>query len=183
MAVYDEDFQLTHDVDWFAKTGDVMIHAASNGAMIPRGADNSDNVDRVTAYISSYLFEKEKYDVYINEGYVRYRYYQSIRIADNLQEPNYYLFRFYYIRSFFLMAQFGFYSFDRHIDIDKDEDDGIFSPKYVLIAKPKSHIEVSLNFLPQIKITECAEFNEKHPWKHLNGNKEFNEIYTFQIDR
>ena len=183
MAAYEDDFQLTHDIDWFAEAGGVMIHAASNVAIIPDGADNSDIVNKVAGYISSFQSDKEKYDVDINEGYVRYRYLQSLRIADNMPGQSYELFRFYYIRSFWSMAQFGFYSFDRHIDIDKDEDDGIFSPKYVLIAKPKSHIEVSLNLLPQIKITECAEFYEKRPWKHLNGNKEFNKIYTFQIDR
>jgi len=183
MAAYEDDFQLTHDIDWFAEAGGVMIHAASNGAIIPDGADNSDIVNKVAGYISSFQSDKEKYDVDINEGYVRYRYLQSLRIADNMPGQSYELFRFYYIRSFWSMAQCGFNSFDRHIRMDENSDDEILSPKYILIVKPKSQVESGLDFLPRIIISEHEEFCEKNELEYRNENEVFNKIYTFHIDR
>lgn len=182
MAAYAEEFQLSHDIDWFASVNGCMIHAASNCSVIPRGADDRETIQTIRNYIASHLNNDERQEVDINEGYVRYRFQQSIEFGVENTDAGFALFRTNYIASFLEMAELGFFSFDRHVNLIADDlfdIEKIYSPSYVLVAKPRSGRKNKIEYLPKLNIVKVGTYLNGSQQIYHNLNPYFDFTYKF----
>lgn len=155
MIMYSESECFTRDIDWFVKIGDLYIHGASNGGILPSMITKGQNrqIQQIVAQMD-YLYEDSENEIYINKGYVEQRlergevladseaHYKEKTAVDNLSPYN------AYIASFKDMARKGFYSFDREIvPTFYTNTQRKFQKRYVLIACPK---QLQNNRLPNI---------------------------------
>ena len=124
MDEFSKAFQRTHDIDWFAKSGDFYIHAMSFGGMLPNVVNNRSRNFNIMKRV--YLFLPVLNDVELewNEGYLQRR---LIRQGD--KDGDYVRRRERYLIHFNEMARRGLYSFDRDL-----QDETI----YHLIVKPRN---------------------------------------------
>lgn len=155
MIMYSESECFTRDIDWFVKIGDLYIHGASNGGILPSMITKGQNrqIQQIVAQMD-YLYEDSENEIYINKGYVEQRlergevladseaHYKEKTAVDNISPYN------AYIASFKDMARKSFYSFDREIvPTFYTNTQRKFQKRYVLIACPK---QLQNNRLPNI---------------------------------
>ena len=71
MIMYSESECSTRDIDWFVKIGDIYIHGASNGGILPSMITKGQNrqIQQIVAQMD-YLYEDSENEIYINNGYV-----------------------------------------------------------------------------------------------------------------
>lgn len=155
MIMYSESECSTRDIDWFVKIGDIYIHGASNGGILPSMITKGQNrqIQQIVAQMD-YLYEDSENEIYINKGYVEQRLGKAEVIADfetqYEEKPAVDKISPYnaYIASFKDMARKGFYSFDREIaPTFHTNTQRKFQQRYVLIACPK---QLQNNRLPNI---------------------------------
>lgn len=180
MADFTLDYQLTHDIDWFASVCGRMVHAASNGSLIPSRAIDRDLNYSIRKTIASLTDNRRQYDVITNDGYVRERLLQSqeeLGVSDNdLQDAIQ-----TYEESFVEMARLGFYSFDRVIEHPTEEIDyrniEYYSAerlyeygltRYVLIAMPAKPCKSYIDNLPLMSV------------RHIENRKRLPDTYSHE---
>lgn len=156
--MYPESEWSTRDIDWFVKIGDIYIHGASNGGVLPSMITKGQNrqIQQAVAKMD-YLYADSENDIFINSDYVNQRLKGQKRLletdGDNFSPYN------AYITSFKNMARKGFYSFDRVIASTLEEDSQESNQiQYVLIACPR---QLRANKLPNIENVPEIEYNAK----------------------
>ena len=156
--MYPESEWSTRDIDWFVKIGDIYIHGASNGGVLPSMITKGQNrqIQQAVAKMD-YLYADSENDIFVNSDYVN----QKLKGQKRLLEPDGDNFSPYnaYIASFKDMARKGFYSFDRVIASTLEEDSQESNQiQYVLIACPR---QLRANKLPNIENVPEIEYNAK----------------------
>ena len=156
--MYPENEWSTRDIDWFVKIGDIYIHGASNGGVLPSMITKGQNrqIQQAVAKMD-YLYADSENDIFINSDYVN----QRLKGQKGLIETDGDNFSPYnaYITSFKNMARKGFYSFDRVIASTLEEDSQESNQiQYVLIACPR---QLRANKLPNIENVPEIEYNAK----------------------
>ena len=156
--MYPESEWSTRDIDWFVKIGDIYIHGASNGGVLPSMMIKGQNrqIQQAVAKMD-YLYADSENDIFINSDYVN----QRLKGKKGLLETDGDNFSPYnaYITSFKNMARKGFYSFDRVIASTLEEDSQESNQiQYVLIACPR---QLRANKLPNIENVPEIEYNAK----------------------
>lgn len=156
--MYPESEWSTRDIDWFVKIGDIYIHGASNGGVLPSMITKGQNrqIQQAVAKMD-YLYADSENDIFINSDYVN----QRLKGQKGLLETDGDNFSPYnaYIASFKNMARKGFYSFDRVIASTLEEDSQKSNQiQYVLIACPR---QLRANKLPNIENVPEIEYNAK----------------------
>lgn len=169
--MYPESEWSTHDIDWFVKIGDIYIHGASNGGVLPSMITKGQNrqIQQAVAKMD-YLYADSENDIFINSDYVN----QRLKGQKGLLETDGDNFSPYnaYITSFKNMARKGFYSFDRVIASTLEEDSQESNQiQYVLIACPR---QLRANKLPNIENVPEIEYNAKLFEDCLVNRKELN---------
>ena len=146
--MYPESEWSTRDIDWFVKIGDIYIHGASNGGVLPSMITKGQNrqIQQAVAKMD-YLYADSENDIFVNSDYVNQRLKGQKRLletdGDNFSPYN------AYIASFKNMARKGFYSSDRVIASTLEEDSQKSNQiKYVLIACLR---QLRVNKLPNIE--------------------------------
>ena len=124
MDTFTKTFQRAHDIDWFAKSGNIYIHAMSFGGLLPTSVNNKNRNFRIMkrAYIS--LPEHEDVELIWNERYLLRRLHQV-----EIGEEEYQIRRARYLIHFNEMAKRGFYSFDKDLNNERN---------YHLIVRPRN---------------------------------------------
>lgn len=135
--MYPESEWSTRDIDWFVKIGDIYIHGASNGGVLPSMITKGQNrqIQKAVAKMD-YLYADSENEIFINSDYVN----QRLKGQKGLLETDGDNFSPYnaYIASFKDMARKGFYSFDRVIAPNLEEDtQGQYQLRYALVACPR----------------------------------------------
>lgn len=117
--------QSPHDIDWFAKIGDIYVHAMSFGGFIPRNVEVLGG--NVILLYEAYRLEESQDDAVVMDDYVEKRLHSQYELQGVATGEEQFGIRERYLRHFQEMARRGFYSFDRDIsDL----------MKYHLICKP-----------------------------------------------
>lgn len=167
--MYPESEWSTRDIDWFVKIGDIYIHGASNGGVLPSMITKGQNrqIQQAVAKMD-YLYADSENDIFINSDYVN----QRLKGQKGLLETDGDNFSPYnaYITSFKNMARKGFYSFDRVIASTLEEDSQESNQiQYVLIACPR---QLRVNKLPNIENVPEIDYNAKLFEDYLFNRKE-----------
>lgn len=126
MNTFSKIFQSTHDIDWFAKSGNIYIHAMSFGGLLPVSVNNRSRNDNILRRVYKSLTVKQELELIWNEQYLKNR---IGRLSES--EEDYQRRRKRYLIHFNEMARRGFYSFDRDLN-----DERI----YHLIVRPKNFL-------------------------------------------
>lgn len=109
-------YQRSHDIDWFARKGNVMIHAMSYGGLLPSSVNQwTTNLNMMRM---AYRLPMEDVEVVYSE------YAERMMREGNVEGEEA---RERYLRHFTDMAKRGFWSFDRDL-----QDENL----YHLIARP-----------------------------------------------
>ncbi len=126
------NFQQSHDIDWFARVGNIYVHAMSFGGALPNAINDWNLLRRmiVSAYHLEVLNEDDNQLSY-NDAYIDSRLSVQFDNEQANQEQRLDI-RNRYLRHFREMARLGFYSFDRSLE---DED------VYYLVVKPSRPLE------------------------------------------
>lgn len=108
---YTKSYQSTHDIDWFFRDGERLVHVASNGAELPSFVDDVKNLRAIQTQVAN-MAVYEGIEVDINQEYVDHRFKMlseilNIEITEESKEN--------YLASFREMALKGFYSYDRDL--------------------------------------------------------------------
>ena len=139
--------QSPHDIDWFAKIGDIYVHAMSFGGFIPRKVDILGG--NVILLYEAYRLEESQDDAVVMDDYVEKRLHNQYELQGVATEEEQTGIRERYLRHFLEMARRGFYSFDR------DVNDLM---KYHLICKPtKPLAEWQDEIIPEISTSSLVE--------------------------
>lgn len=167
--MYPEREWSTRDIDWFVKIGDIYIHGASNGGVLPSMITKGQNrlIQQAVAKMD-YLYADSENEIFINSDYVN----QRLKGQNGLLETDGDNFSPYnaYIASFKNMARKGFYSFDRVIASTLEEDSLESNQiQYVLIACPR---QLRVNKLPNIENVPEIDYNAKIFEDYLVNRKE-----------
>lgn len=124
MPKFSFQFQLSHDVEWFAKVGDWCIHAMSFGGLLPQPVNERNR---------NFILMRKVFQMEVQEKTLTYNNYyidsRLSRIKEHFSEEQYELRKKRYLAHFEQMAARGFFSFDR--DLDNEEI-------YHLIVRPQS---------------------------------------------
>lgn len=147
--MYDKTYLLTHDIDWFCRIGNILMHFASNCGMLPKKVNDRDVNRRLQEIVSVAPNQVEREQVIINTKYVRTR--LGNELAENAFND--------YVRTFVEMAMKGFWSFDR---INEDGVD-----VYIWIAKPSVNVEMELEGLPTYPEDVCGAFHDTEEVVHV----------------
>ena len=127
--MYQINYQLTHDIDWFAFIDGIPVHIATNGGLLPHDSYKVKDLVRIQKLVHRM---ERRYKVGINENYLE-RYLNEIEAYPGIDEMTDEDFRQMlperleinrnhsrainaYIWSFVEMASKGFLSFDRRVD-------------------------------------------------------------------
>lgn len=151
MPKVQKSYMFSHDLDWFFKYGDKLIHCASNGCLLPDKV-NDNQLLRATQDIISLLpdiFTDEEIirnqvyvDTYVNqypEGLRRLLPFEEDEITN------------IHLSSFIAMAKKGFWSYDHVYDLKDNQ--------YILVAYPPlvpdySHVLVQQHPLLKDKLSD-----------------------------
>lgn len=98
---YNENYMLTHDIDWFCIVSGIYVHLASAGGILPLSFRDRDALRTLQHNIAVAPYQYEEEDIMYNDAFL------SQRFADNAKG------RTSYIVSFREMARKGFVSMDR----------------------------------------------------------------------
>ena len=147
---YERIYQLTHDIDWFCKIGNIPMHFASNCGMLPRKVDNREVNRKIQELVVGAPNLVEREHIIINDVYVR------TRIGEEASENAFND----YVRTFVEMAMKGFMSFDR---LTEDGED-----TYVWIAKPSEAVEVNFEGIPTYPEDVCGLFQRMTGDRYLS---------------
>lgn len=151
------NFQQSHDIDWFARVGDIYVHAMSFGGRLPDAINDWNLLRRmiVSAYHLDVINEEDNQLIY-NDTYINRRLsiqFDNERMSREQMTDS----RNRYLRHFQEMARLGFYSFDRSLD---DED------VYYLVVRPSKPLRtwnIKMNDVewPKLEIIhgDSTEFN------------------------
>lgn len=175
MTKYSFDYQLTHDIDCFATVCGKMIHIASNGAIIPHGANDREVNNKIRKEIASYVGSRDHH-FKKNDRYIRQRILQSI--DGNITEDLLATAIKNYEESFVMMAKLGFYSFDRYIDYNHRQDNREDNTKYVLIAIPECCVSSYIESLPSLTIHKDESWDADFEDSEINHSK-FERLFSF----
>lgn len=119
---YHLDYQLTHDIDWFAIYNDIPIHVASNGNVIPNNVDSKNN-----RLIQRYLENEYNGNV-------------GIVINNNALGPIFETTdKGLYLESFIEFARKGFVSIDNNLEVDSH---GNLFYRPIVVAYPQDRINL-----------------------------------------
>lgn len=141
MARYSTQYQLAKDIDWFFVAGNMPVHVASGGGLLPDIINSKESLRRLQHRINNLEPIWEASDVVYNESFLE-RYTANIRENMNRYSNegrdqeifhdvvNY--FREAYLQSFKEMAMRGFVSIDR-TNIEDWSDNS-----YHLVCRPKN---------------------------------------------
>ena len=158
-----QDYQTTHDIDWFCVINTHHVHVASNGNSIPKHYENKTFLMDIQRQVYAMpLF----YDYELNRGYLE-RVFSDGRLAhvtllDDSQiealipmeidfgNKKLSVLEKAYCWSFIEMAQKGFYSYDT-------DQEG-----YHLIAYPQNIDSEEIEYPPQIPRLTLDDYNEQH---------------------
>ncbi|MDE5849131.1 MAG: hypothetical protein K2H38_03225 [Muribaculaceae bacterium] len=128
MPKVQKSYLFSHDIDWFFKHGDKLIHCASNGSILPDKA-NDNQLLRATQDIISLLP-----DIFSDEEIIRNQYYLDTYVNQYPEELRR-LIPFeedelinIHLSSFIAMAKKGFWSYDHIYDVKDNQ--------YILVANP-----------------------------------------------
>lgn len=125
-------YQRAHDIDWFARKGNVMIHAMSFGGLLPSS---------VNQWITNLNMMRKAYQLPIEDVDIIYSdYAERMMMEGNVEGV---VGRERFLRHFRDMAKRGFWSFDRDL-----HDENL----YHLIARPAGDIpkESIIKDLPEL---------------------------------
>lgn len=149
---YHPCYMETHDIDWFCKIGDHLIHCASNGGKLPEKVDNRDQNRKIQEIVANMadVIESEE-DIIVNDRYV------YGRLGQNDSREAYKN----YIATFVAMAKKGFESFDRMINRSGTD-------VYMWIAKPKRQVKVDIENLPAYDACICPRFSRRGDFIHVD---------------
>ena len=167
--MYPESEWATRDIDWFMKVGDIYIHGASNGGILPNLISKKTNrqIQQAVAMMD-YLYADSENEIFINSDYVN----QRLRGQKQVFEADEDDFSPYnaYIDSFKDMARKGFYLFDRAIAPTLEEDSQVQNQiHYVLIACPR---QLPANKHPSIEGIPELEYNANMFADHIVNRNE-----------
>ena len=125
-------YQKSHDIDWFARKGNVMIHAMSFGGLLPQS---------VNYWIANLNMLRRAYRIPISNQEIVYSDYFEVLLRENQESEQ--IDRERYLQHFTEMAKRGFWSFDRDLN---NED------VYHLIARPARMVSVKemMRGLPEL---------------------------------
>lgn len=70
---YDRLYQMTHDIDWFCKIGNISMHFASNCGMLPYKVNDRDVNRKIQELVTDAPNLIEREQIIINDIYVRTR--------------------------------------------------------------------------------------------------------------
>lgn len=148
MTKISKSYMLSHDLDWFFRCGNIIVHCASNGSEVPYKANDNSNVHYCQEIIVS--ASDLDYDIITDEYYEQKYVDPNIdRLIESLGHEAAYqreeLKEIYY-SSFKVMAHKGIWSFD----YSHKEN------KYLLVARPVGNI--NLNRL----LTQCHPTQQKY---------------------
>lgn len=107
MPQFSIGFQLSHDIDWFARINGISIHAMSFGGRLPDGLDRDWNTEIL---LNVYRIEPFIHQISYNDEYISKR----LRLLDDPDNAD--TKRERYLRHFKEMASRGFWSFDRDLN-------------------------------------------------------------------
>ena len=124
MDTFTKAFQRAHDIDWFAKCGNVYIHAMSFGGLLPTSVNNKNRNFNIMKRVYISLPVREDVELIWNERYLSRRLHQV-----EIDEEDYQIRRTRYLVHFDEMARRGLYSFDRDLNNESI---------YHLIVRPKN---------------------------------------------
>ena len=127
MHRFGEEYQRSHDIDWFARIGSIRIHAMSFGGLLPSTIDRYNNTKLLYA---AYRNEPDIENLIYNEEYINMRVDRMSRGGDMS------IIRDKYLRHFTEMASRGFFSFDRSLSEDN---------RYHLIVRPAEICELKFD--------------------------------------
>lgn len=147
---YNRLYQMTHDIDWFCKIGNISMHFASNCGMLPNKVNDRDVNRKIQELVTDAPNLVEREQVIINDMYVR------TRLGEEAGENEFND----YVRTFVEMAMKGFWSFDRLIEEGEDI--------YMWIAKPSAMIEVNFEDLPTYSEDVCGLFQHTKEMVHVS---------------
>ena len=149
---YHPSYIETHDIDWFCKIGNQLIHCASNGGNLPEKVNNRNQNRKIQEIVANLDDIIETWDeIAVNDEYV------YARLGQN-ESPEAYN---NYIASFVAMAKKGFISFDRMINRPGTD-------VYMWIAKPKRQMEVEIENLPVYDSSACRRFSRRGDIIHVD---------------
>lgn len=149
---YSASYMVTHDIDWFCKIGDIPVHCASNGGLLPTIVNVRSQNRKNQEVVASMLEVLDPHEeVVVNYDYVRRRLGNNDSIDANNQ----------YVSSFVSMARKGFMSFDRVID-DRCDD------VYEWVAKPARRVEMAITTLPSYEEGKCPAFARDQKRIHVS---------------
>lgn len=132
--MYDNDYMLTHDIDWFFYAEPFFVHAASNQGLLPSEINKESNVN-AQFQVSHLPAIYEDNDIEVNYEYIERRLMENESPFATIES---------YKRTFVLMAKKGFFSFDRDLK---------YPEEYIWIARPKKRINVNDLPISLFKIT------------------------------
>ena len=139
--------QSPHDIDWFAKIGDIYVHAMSFGGFIPRNVDVLGG--NVILLYEAYRLEESLDNAVVMDDYVEERLHNQYVLQGVATREGQNDIRDRYLHHFREMARRGFYSFDR------DVNDLM---RYHLICKPvKPLAEWQDEIIPVISTSRLVE--------------------------
>lgn len=119
--IYDLNYMLNHDIDWFCIINGVYVHVASAGGIIPESMRDRDELRKLQHNVSVApdIFADE--DIEYNEQFLNNHFPEAKERAD-------------YVRSFREMARKGFVSMDRTNWTNPD------SNIYHVVCRPKRNV-------------------------------------------
>lgn len=128
---YTDDYLATHDIDWFCVINKTPIHAASNGGDLPLDIKNNRLLNEKNKRFVFNRKRKNKYnydEININIEHLN----KVIKNPENYSPFEIIEMKNNYLRTFIDMARRGFYSYDRLIYKEFEDQ------KYILVAWPKN---------------------------------------------
>lgn len=138
---YDQNYMLTHDIDWFCIINGVYVHVASAGGILPEEMNDRDELRQLQHNVSvaQYIFSED--EIEYNENFLDARFVEAKDRAE-------------YIKSFTDMARKGFVSLDRTNWLDPNDN------TYHIVCRPSQNIQRAIHM----------EFNFPQTYQIENNN-------------
>lgn len=156
--MYDKNYMLTHDIDWFCIINGVYVHVASAGGDLPERMRDREELRQLQYNVNraEYIFNEN--EIEYNEQFLSARFQNYEGRSD-------------YIKTFTEMARKGFVSLDRTNWNNPDDN------TYHIVCRPprknQDNIQLDINGLQkyQINKNDCKQ-NVIEQVKYLTENME-----------